>query len=268
MSLAIFLSMITAVSDQAAPYSQSVPGTTHAIEMIPLPEAEGKPHRWVSSKEITWDLYDALVYRLDVPKGGDPDDGGVTRPTKPYLMADRGWGHAGYPALSVSHRGAEAWCAWMTAKTGRTWRLPSVQEWTALCASSGITRANAEAHGWIKGNAKRKTHPAGAKPVDAAGVHDLAGNVAEWCTTDDGGWVLMGSCYADEAGVDPCATRRTPVPEWNDTDPQIPKSIWWLSDAPFAGFRVICEGATTAPADDGEGSGTARKEKADGDTAH
>jgi hypothetical protein len=51
----------------------------------------------------------------------------------------------------------------------------------------------------------------------------------------------MGACYKDQAG-DPCAVRKTPSREWNDTDPQIPKSIWWLSDAPFAGFRVVCEG--------------------------
>jgi len=24
-------------------------------------------------------------------------------------------------------------------------------------------------------------------------------------------------------------------------DPQNPKSQWWLTDAPFAGFRVVCE---------------------------
>jgi hypothetical protein len=51
----------------------------------------------------------------------------------------------------------------------------------------------------------------------------------------------MGGCYKDAAGS-PCSMQKIPVPEWNDTDPQIPKSIWWLSDAPFAGFRVVCEG--------------------------
>jgi hypothetical protein len=25
------------------------------------------------------------------------------------------------------------------------------------------------------------------------------------------------------------------------TDPQYPKSRWWLSDAPFVGFRVVCD---------------------------
>jgi hypothetical protein len=27
----------------------------------------------------------------------------------------------------------------------------------------------------------------------------------------------------------------------NATDPQIPKSMWWLADGGFVGFRVVCE---------------------------
>jgi formylglycine-generating enzyme len=33
----------------------------------------------------------------------------------------------------------------------------------------------------------------------------------------------------------------TRTQEWLDTDPQIPKSIWWYSDANHVGFRVVCE---------------------------
>ena len=28
---------------------------------------------------------------------------------------------------------------------------------------------------------------------------------------------------------------------WNANDAAFPKSRWWLSDAPFVGFRVVCE---------------------------
>ena len=51
----------------------------------------------------------------------------------------------------------------------------------------------------------------------------------------------MGLSYQDATPTELCSAQKTPVPEWNDTDPQIPKSIWWLSDAAFAGFRVVCE---------------------------
>jgi hypothetical protein len=28
---------------------------------------------------------------------------------------------------------------------------------------------------------------------------------------------------------------------WNETDPQLPKSAWWLSDGSFVGFRLVRE---------------------------
>jgi hypothetical protein len=30
--------------------------------------------------------------------------------------------------------------------------------------------------------------------------------------------------------------------EWNEIDPQFPKSKWWYSSGGFVGFRVICDG--------------------------
>jgi len=247
MNTLVYLTMMaaaqTASTEPPAPYLQPVEGTALEIAMVPILAKDGQPQYWISRDEISWDLYDALVYRLDVPKGTSDADGGVTRPTKPYLMADRGWGHAGFPALSVSHRGAEAFCAWLSKKTGRTWRLPTVEEWTSLCHSSGADR-DPTAAGWIKDNAEGRTHRIGSRNKDGNGLHDFAGNVAEWCR-DGNAWVLMGTCYLDAGETPPCGARREPVPEWNDTDPQIPKSIWWLSDAPFAGFRVICEGRPT-----------------------
>jgi len=46
------------------------------------------------------------------------------------------------------------------------------------------------------------------------------------------------------------AARLIDVPEWNALDPQIPKSIWWLSSADFVGIRVVRSLAepTNAPA--------------------
>ena len=246
MQALVYTLLILTVTHSAAepstqpngPWSQPVAGTALSIDMVPVPESD--PTLWVSRDEVSWDLYDALVYRLDTPEPSSEEKDGVTRPTKPYLMADRGWGHAGYPALSVSRRGAEAFCLWLTDKTGKQWRLPTVQEWTSLCEASGITSDTIDDHAWHAGNAQKKTHAIGSRKIDANGLNDLHGNVAEWCRAGDDNWVLMGGCYKDAAGS-PCSMQKIPVPEWNDTDPQIPKSIWWLSDAPFAGFRVVCE---------------------------
>jgi hypothetical protein len=34
---------------------------------------------------------------------------------------------------------------------------------------------------------------------------------------------------------------------WNVSDPQIPKSAWWLADCSFVGFRVVLEETPPAP---------------------
>lgn len=241
------ITLVALLAGTETTFQQAIPGTSLSITMMRVSCEEDSPPIWVSRDEICWDHYDALVYQLDVPKGETPEDGGVTRPTKPYLMADRGWGHAGYPALSVNHTGADAFCQWLTAKTGRTYRLPTESEWLALCATSAVTAETAPDHAWVKDNARRTTHPVGTKKPDANGLHDFHGNVAEWVTTKDGSHVLRGATFLDASTSDLCTTRRVPVAAWNDTDPQIPKSIWWLSDAPFAGFRVVCE---ATPAED------------------
>ena len=35
------------------------------------------------------------------------------------------------------------------------------------------------------------------------------------------------------------ALRHEVIPQWKKRDPQIPKSKWWHTDAPFVGFRVV-----------------------------
>jgi hypothetical protein len=53
--------------------------------------------------------------------------------------------------------------------------------------------------------------------------------------------VVRGGSWRDAAGqVGPTARARQQE-AWNERDPQIPKSSWWLSDGPFVGFRIVRE---------------------------
>ncbi len=71
--------------------------------------------------------------------------------------------------------------------------------------------------------------------------YDMYGNPGEWCTDMDGKIVLCGGTYLDGlTGLTP-SMRRYFQPRWQETDPQFPKSRWWLSDGKFCGFRVVCE---------------------------
>jgi hypothetical protein len=53
--------------------------------------------------------------------------------------------------------------------------------------------------------------------------------------------VLRGGSYRDAADAVGPASRAVQDESWNIRDPQLPKSRWWLSDAPFAGFRIVRE---------------------------
>lgn len=248
------------------PFVETVPGTTLGIEMVPIPrgtlqttDAQGavSSHSlgpfYISAKEITWDAFDAFVFGLDViaqpqTDGSQPADA-ITRPSKPYIMMDRGFGHGGYPAISMSQKGAAAFCTWLSHKSGRIYRLPTEAEWEYACRAGsqaawafGADPAGLDAVAWYRASSDGKTHPVGSLAPNAYGLYDVHGNAAEWCVSEGNEAVVRGGSYRDDAEGVSSSARVAPSPAWNASDPQIPKSSWWLADAGFVGFRVVCEG--------------------------
>ena len=253
----------------------AIPGTALSVELvrIPAPLAGSTPALLVGATEVPWEVYDCFVYGFDEPAApAEPGTGGsaaaagdkdpraagdsataltpdaVTRPTKPYISVDRGFGHAGWPAISMSFKGAKAFCEWLSAKTGRRFRLPTVAEWTRLCAEAERGSVPLQERAWIASNSGGTTRKVGSSKADALGLHDLCGNVAEWCVADDGTGVVLGGSYRDSAEKSGCAAMQRDTPHWNRSDPQFPKSVWWLADAPHVGMRIVCDAPSAAPA--------------------
>ncbi|MEE2681850.1 MAG: SUMF1/EgtB/PvdO family nonheme iron enzyme [Planctomycetota bacterium] len=227
-----------------APWVEVVPGTAIELTMRPVPGPEGEP-LWVMETELSWNLFDIFIFRLDEKKGASsPASDAVTRPTKPYIAVDRGFGHDGYPAISMSLKGAIQFAEWLSAKTGRTYRVPTVDQWTRICTAASIPSDELEAYAWYQANSNETTHPLGSRKADALGLHDLYGNVGEWCiaggTEEKPVGVLMGGGYESPATELDCTHTVPYDPMWNDSDPQFPKSIWWLADAAYVGLRLVC----------------------------
>ena len=238
-----------------------VPGTTSQLVLAPIPA--GAVHTvagtvsvgplLASTTEITWDMYDAFVFAMDrAETEKDPPDA-FARPSKPYILMDRGFGHAGYPVISVSFRGASEFCRWLSERTGRRFRLPTEAEWlhaargglASKTASDTPDPAALDAVAWYQANSKLRgratTRPVGKKTANGYGLHDVLGNAAEWTVGPEGQGVLRGGSFKEPAASVALDARVPDDPAFNQTDPQIPKSVWWLADGPFAGFRVVCD---------------------------
>lgn len=235
-------------------YRESITGTLVTFEMVLVPggpvEVDTATGRrtldvepfYIGRTEVTWDLYDVFALGLDA-RGASAGAAAVARPSNPYGAPDYGWGHTGYPVISVTRAGAEAFCAWLSAKTGKAYRLPTEAEWAraAALASGGtpLTPGRLDALAWHRGNAAAKTHAVAAKKPDALGLFDLFGNAAEWVVSDNGALVARGGSFRDTVEAIGPRARAVQDNSWNERDPQLPKSRWWLSDGPFVSFRIV-----------------------------
>lgn len=245
------------VETKLEPFRQEIPSAAFAIEMVPIEGDADKKIKpfWISRTELTWEAFDVFVFKLDAPPADAGDAGhapaadkpseppapdAVTRPTKPYLPPDRGFGHEGYAAISLSHANAAEFCRWLSEKSKRKFRLATEDEWELACGRAPDDKALADS-AWFAANAEDKPHPVGKKSPNARGLHDMLGNVAEWVDGRDGKPVVKGGHFRDKAEALTPKAREPNNRAWNASDPQIPKSKWWLADGPFIGFRIVCE---------------------------
>lgn len=53
---------------------------------------------------------------------------------------------------------------------------------------------------------------------------------------------VRGGSFQDDASMLRCANRIPSDPKWNQRDPQVPKSRWWLTDGMFVGIRLVRPG--------------------------
>lgn len=221
-------------------YTQNIDGTVVSFQMVKIPANETANTKafWIGRTEVTWELFDIYVYGLDLKSAGGVSPEIVTRPSKPYVVPGRMFGHQGFPALGMSFFQAENFAKWLSAKTGKKYRLLQEDEWENVCKSE--TKPLTEV-AWFWDNAEDKTHKGGTKSANPHGVFDMLGNSGEWVYGRDEVPVLKGGAWNTEANNTTCEVRQPLQEAWSATDPQLPKSRWWLPDAPFVGFRIAMD---------------------------
>ena len=98
-----------------------------------------------------------------------------------------------YPAVDFSWNDAVEFCKKLSAMENRVYRLPTEAEWEYACRggtktafSFGDDEGELSKYAWFDGNAwdvgERYAHQVGQKLPNAFGLHDMHGNVWEWCS--------------------------------------------------------------------------------------
>jgi formylglycine-generating enzyme required for sulfatase activity len=240
------------------PYSEPLPNPLVKIQMVPIPGGTikigsrvvtVKPF-WMAKTETPWEVYDEFLRSGDPSPAYDQTVFGpdvIARPSKSYILPDLGWGHAGYPVINVSWDSVTMCCRWISSVTKKKYRVPTEAEWEWACRAGNtapwkpIPKPFLGKVAWYAGNSERLTHPVGKKLANRWGLYDMFGNVGEWATDMAGKPVVCGGTFLDPPALQAPTTRKYWSPKWQETDPQIPKSRWWMSDGKFVGLRVVCE---------------------------
>jgi formylglycine-generating enzyme len=246
-------------------YAEKLEGFNARLEFVPVkggivrmkpvgnrPAAEVKINdMFVGKTEVPWQVFDVFATsmdRTDAERAADDEKPRALRlrPSQVYHDRDHGFGHAGNPAISMRFYSAVKFCEWLSARTGKTYRLPTEAEFEYFARAGREDEAFTDdavlAEAWGKENAEDATHPLAERKANPFGLHDVLGNVAEWVTPLDGDKPVArgGSWRTPTAKLRPWL-REVEHPKWNLTDPSDPKSVWWLRDGPFVGFRVVRE---------------------------
>ncbi|UCH92530.1 MAG: SUMF1/EgtB/PvdO family nonheme iron enzyme [Candidatus Aminicenantes bacterium] len=125
---------------------------------------------FISRYEVTFEQYDRYTDEIGW--------------SKPY---DQGWGRGNRPVINVTWNAAGKFCEWLSQKTRKNIHLPTEAQWEKAARGTDQRR-----YPWgnsppdcTKANygCDNQTHPVGSHPagVSPYGLHDMAGNVSEWC---------------------------------------------------------------------------------------
>tara|TARA_B110000008_G_scaffold278923_1_gene324153 strand:- start:688 stop:1656 length:969 start_codon:yes stop_codon:yes gene_type:complete len=232
---------------------------------------------WMAKYETTWDLYHLFMIR-DIDKNQPIYNSksevnikvdGVSSATTPYVEMSFGMGTDGYPAISMTQLAAKKFCKWISAMTGNFYRLPTEAEWEYACRagtntaySFGDDLSLLDDFAWYNNNSEDSYQKVGGKKPNPWGLFDMHGNVSEWTLDkyEERAYlkykdtlsfdpyekpvkiyprVVRGGSWIDSSSKLRSASRKKSSKEWKKQDPQIPRSIWWHTDAQFVGFRII-----------------------------
>ncbi len=242
-------------------------GPQHKVKVEPF---------WMGKFEVTWNMYEPFMITgvarnkdgspENIPADAEPLDV-VSSPTTPYTEMSFGMGTDGYPAICMTQHAANKFCQWLSAQTGHYYRLPTEAEWEFACRAGttgpfSVPESELADYAVMDPEQIRVGYEkVGTKKPNPFGLYDMHGNVMEWVLDQ-----YIEDAYSKRTGVteNPLEIPTTLYPRvarggswydppeelrsarrifsdenWKVQDPQLPKSIWYHTDAHWLGFRIV-----------------------------
>jgi len=202
-------------------------------------------HQWWSETGWSWrtgeyDSHAEKYLKYWLAKNRPPE-----KRYEPFYWRQSRWNNPLTPVVGVSWFEAEAYCSWLSAQLGRLVRLPTETEWEAAARGCGgweypwgndwnpLLLNNSEywvgeddltdPSQWDKWREEQSKHASTTiigqfvSGVTPSGLHDLSGNVWEWCAS----WtdfskkycVIRGGAWFNDRRYSRCAYRNGYVPD-------------------------------------------------------
>jgi len=227
---------VSATIDSFENFMEMIPGTGVDFDMVAIEggtfligspqsesyrkEDEGPPKKveissfFMGKAEVSWDEYEVFLREEGVQgrtgqlyTSANPKESvdAVTGPTPPYGNPDQGWGKGKRPAITMTHYAASQYCKWLSAKTGKTYRLPTEAEWEYACRGGtsdvyffesepeqlsekrvwnklfGLDTTMINRHVKYALNSQGRTHLPRSVDANPLGLVHMLGNVREFC---------------------------------------------------------------------------------------
>ena len=182
-------------------------GSPETLEMIAIPSGTftmGAPKKESESKDSERPTHEVTVQSFYMGRhqvtqaqwkvvAGYPQIDRELDPDPSNFKGDR------LPVEKVDWDDAQEFCNRLSAHTGKTYRLPSEAEWEYACRAGTTTAfhfgetiapelvnydASEVYNDGPKSDWRKKTIEVGSFPANAWGLHDMHGNVWEWCEDD------------------------------------------------------------------------------------
>jgi formylglycine-generating enzyme required for sulfatase activity/WD40 repeat protein len=236
----------------------AMPGGIGSLGIQNRSDATMAPHYVRISKgfligvhEVTQDEYAAVMKaRPSIFGPGGKKADAVARSHAAGVIPSAETSH--HPVDSVSWDDATEFCRRLGEKEGCVYRLPTEAEWEWACRNAGVV-------GWKGlfpgGEAIKETsvgrhhdfpqtpHPVGSRSPNEAGIHDMLGNVAEWCVdvfAEDG---FSNAACVDPRGPSEGLKRVVRGGSFQDTETGFFERLGLMptEKRPYVGFRVVLE---------------------------